>query len=293
MLFKHDIESWEDWCLVFCDTNAFSLLVYEITNCRNIYTMKKASNASFRFENKVIKIFPPIESGYDSSLDYKQELLGIKYANILEVPSYKFIKSGEIKDKYLFRYIIYEYVDGIMAVDYLNHLTNISFVKDIKNILKKLNLKLDEYPIRIDPIAKSLNNFRWDNVSHLKEEILSLVKNVKCNDFVFCHNDLTGDNIIVNDKVNVIDFADACISPRICEYPTIIFDLFEFNKEMIKEFKIGIDDFNNKIFDSLLLHEYGYLFITWISERIMGKNIEECQSVIEIKNALFQFLDNL
>ena len=69
----------------------------------------------------------------------------------------------------------------------------------------------------------------------------------------------------------------------------ILFDLFDFDLIMIREF-IGeekISNFVNKCFYGILLHEFGVYFVKLICERSNGKRIEKLTDIFEIKDMLY------
>lgn len=292
MLFIEDIDGWDSWSRIFQRIDCFKDLIKFIFNKDNlpfgeIKNLHPGSNASFRVNGFVIKIFAPKESGFETINDYKQELFGINYANKMGIKSYKLISNGEINDKYIFRYLIYEYLDGQMVCD-VNITDKKAFVKSLNNILDRLNQKID-FIYEYDPIIKSKENVRWRNLPlKLQEEVYQQLDLVVPSDFVYCHNDITRDNTLwKDDGLYLIDFADGNIAPRVCEYTTIIFDLFDFDLEYINEFKKThcLDN----IFDGILMHEYGYAFMTWISEKILHKDINDV-TLLEIKDALLKYL---
>ena len=296
MLFLYEIKGWDSWCSIFQDIEAFRGLIEFIFHKHNLEMMeiknlKAGSNASFLIGNKVIKIFAPKETEFDTELDYKQEIFGVKYANSLGIKSYHLDYFGEVLDKYLFRYMIYDYIDGDMVcdvIDSFNHLDKVCFVNKLNTLLNDLNKPVDFF-YHYDPVLKSLTNVRWNNIpNRLREEAFLELKKVKPKNLVYCHNDITGDNTLwKNKEIYLIDFADGNIAPVICEYTTILFDLFNFDQELIGEFRKThcLDD----LFDGILMHEYGYLFLTWITEKILKKSID-CVSLKEIKEGLGQFI---
>jgi hypothetical protein len=114
--FNDTLNGWDSWSRVYDSTTAFSSLgeaifLKEGLNVKeNIQNLTPGSNAVFKADNLVIKIFAPAESGFNTEFDYKTELSVMKFAmqNGIAVP--EVIAFGEISDRYLFRYIIMKYV---------------------------------------------------------------------------------------------------------------------------------------------------------------------------------------
>jgi tRNA A-37 threonylcarbamoyl transferase component Bud32 len=99
----------------------------------------------FKVDNFVVKIFAPVESGFNTEVDYNYEILGMKRAISLGINIPNVIAASYIEDKYLFRYIIMDYIDGKDAKDILkNYSANekIAFVRQLKENIIKMNTVL-------------------------------------------------------------------------------------------------------------------------------------------------------
>ena len=150
--FTEEIYNWDTWGQVYQSIPAFEELVkrifeHENLTCGKITHLAPGSNAVFRVDNYVIKIFAPIESGVNTQIDYSVEMLGMKRAMDVGIDIPNVIATSHIQDKYLFRYIIMEYVDGKEAKDVLKFYSNSKkkdFLKQLRSNLKKLNTQVDE-----------------------------------------------------------------------------------------------------------------------------------------------------
>jgi predicted Ser/Thr protein kinase len=115
--FNYEIVDWESWSRVFRSTKQFYYLVKEIFRIERlafdeIENCKPGTNGVFKVGNFIVKIFVPKESGYNSAPDYTSELYALKMANQLGVSIPNLLAYGEIRDKYLFRYLIMDYIEG-------------------------------------------------------------------------------------------------------------------------------------------------------------------------------------
>ncbi len=302
-IFLGEIKDWDTWGEVFQSISLFKNLIIKIFEKENleiseISNVTPGTNAVFKVGNYIIKIFVPIESGYDSEKDYFFEITGMKRAMQLGINIPKLIATSEIKDKYLFRYIIMDYINGKEAKDVLKKYSideKINFVKQLKSNLNKMNTSPNKDFKIIDLKEKALKNNRWNILKpHVVNQIKSLIKEYKEDEKVYVHGDITSDNVIIdeNGKLYIIDFADGMIASKEYELPPILFDLFNFDKEMIKEF-IGdnnLNDFIEKTFYSIFIHEFGVYFVKFISEKLLKKRAEDLNDISEIKVALYDFL---
>lgn len=299
-VFLEEIKDWDTWGKVFQSIPAFEKLIMKIfekegLKYKKISHLTAGSNAVFKVDNYVVKIFAPVESGFDTEIDYNCEILGMKRAMTLGINIPNVAATSFIEDKYLFRYIIMDYIEGKDAKDILmNYSANekIAFVRQLKENINKMNTEFkDKYPA-FDVKERILTNTRWNIFNDkIVTQVKEFVQNYDMLNKVYVHGDITGDNVIIteNGMLYIIDFADGRIAPKEYELPSILFDLFDFDKIMISEFIGGqnIEDFVKECFYGILMHEFGFYFVKLICERIIGKEIEELDNILEIKEALF------
>ena len=281
-VFFEEIKDWNSWGKVFQSISSFEKLIIRIFEnegllCKNISHLTAGSNAVFRVDDFVVKIFAPFESGFNAEIDYICEVIGMKRALNLGINIPNLIVSSFIEDKYLFRYIIMEYIDGAEAKNTLKHYSaneKIAFVQQLKNNINKMNtLFEDEFP-SVDVKERALTNTRWNVLSNIVvNQIQELVKNYDMQNKVYVHGDIIGDNVMIsqNGKLYIIDFADGRLAPKEYEYPPILFDLLDFDKLMITSFigEQNIEKFAEKCFYGILMHEFGIYYIKLICERII------------------------
>ncbi len=300
-VFFEEIKDWNSWGKVFQSISSFEKLIIRIFEnegllCKNISHLTAGSNAVFRVDDFVVKIFAPFESGFNAEIDYICEVIGMKRALNLGINIPNLIVSSFIEDKYLFRYIIMEYIDGAEAKNTLKHYSaneKIAFVQQLKNNINKMNtLFEDEFP-SVDVKERALTNTRWNVLSNIVvNQIQELVKNYDMQNKVYVHGDIIGDNVMIsqNGKLYIIDFADGRLAPKEYEYPPILFDLLDFDKLMITSFigEQNIEKFAEKCFYGILMHEFGIYYIKLICERIIGIEINELTDIFQVKEALLR-----
>ena len=290
---------------MFQSIPAFEKLIAKIFEkeslpCKEISHLTAGSNAVFKVDKFVVKIFAPVESGINTETDYLCEILGMKRAINLGINIPNVVAASCIVDKYLFRYIIMDYINGRDARDILKHYSigqKIDFVRQLKENICKMNATdVGEYPTA-DVKEKALRNTRWnvlpnETVAQIKE----LVRNYDISNKVYVHGDITGDNVMItqNGMLYIIDFADGTIAPKEYEFAPILFDLFDFDKFMIDEFigRQDIEEFAEKCFYGILMHEFGIYFVKLICERIIGIEIRELTDICKVKEALHSFFTN-
>jgi tRNA A-37 threonylcarbamoyl transferase component Bud32 len=297
--FLEEINDWNSWGKVFQSISAFEKLIKKIfkkenLSCKEISHLIAGSNAVFKVDNFVIKIFAPIESGMNTEIDYTCEMLGMKRALNLGINIPNVIASSCIMDKYLFRYIIMDYINGGSGRTILKNYSigeKVDFVRQLKENINKMNTIIEiNYPT-VDVKEKAMANTRWNVLcSDIVAQIRELVKNYNMSNRVYVHGDITGDNVIItqNGILYIIDFADGTIAPKEYEFAPILLDLFDFDKRMIDEFigRQNIDEFTEKCFYGILMHEFGIYFVKLICERIIGIEICELTDIFKVKEAL-------
>lgn len=311
-LFNQRIIDWQSWGKVFQSIPAFENLIEAIfikegLRRRKIANLTPGTNAVFQADDLVIKIFAPPESGKNFETDYNVELYGMRYAADLGISCPKVVAASEISDRYLFRYIIMERLSGKDARYVLKKYDENQkkkFARQIHKMLKMLNKTL------CNPIFKAVKDvaFTHDGWRNLPEWISKQGKkridDLDLSNGVYVHGDITGDNVLIDENGNffLIDFADAKTAPAEYEYLPVLFDLFDFDKIMMREFIMcefaleltekDIREFTKKCFNGVLMHEYGFSMIPTICEKT-GIHIDTVSNLSEIEEALFVFFKNL
>lgn len=298
-VFFEEITDWNSWGRVFQSIPSFEKLIRRIFKneglpCKGISHLTAGSNAVFRVDDFVVKIFAPVESGFNTEIDYNCEVISMKRALCLGINIPNVIASSFIEDKYLFRYIIMEYIDGADAKNILKHYSadeKIAFVRQLKENINKMNTAAEDNFPSVDVKERALNNPRWNVLSNMiVTQIRELIMSYDMQSKVYVHGDITGDNVMIaqNGMLYIIDFADGRIAPKEYEFPPILFDLFDFDKLMIAEFigEQNIEQFVEKCFYGILMHEFGVEFVQRICERIIGIEVSKLTDIFQVKEAL-------
>jgi aminoglycoside phosphotransferase (APT) family kinase protein len=222
------------------------------------------TNAVFRAGDYVIKIFAPKESGNDQTPDMKTEIYASRRANLLGISAPKVIAEGFVQDKYLFGYLITEYINGrefIHAEKDMTAQMRFEAGRKLRNISDAMNTPCEHFN-DIDIFSDSYINSRFTEFPEsFRDERLSYIRNHRYSESVFVHGDLFGDNALISDggKLYIIDFADSVLAPVCYEYALIAIDFFRFDKHLIKGFfgNIGREELTEICFNGILIHNFG------------------------------------
>lgn len=230
MLFAHDINSKNEWTVAKNEASLIFPLVKYICQKVHISTehlrqQNPSTNAVFRSDNKIIKIYAPANAGYQAELDYLREVYALNKISCPSIRSPELIEAGCLQDKYDFYYTVQSFIQGIPADTFLDE----NGQKGLFKFCDDLNLFL-EY-LRSIKVEKS-------DLSLLSEETINDKKistTSRCSFFV--HSDISCSNVLINKgKLAVIDFEDWFFAPACAEYPAIVFDLFKLHADAIRVF---------------------------------------------------------
>jgi len=227
---------------------------------KQISDLTPGTNAVFKVDDKVVKIFVPDEAGYNSELDFAIESYGMKFAAAQGIPVPKLVADGIIHDKYVFRYMIMDHIEGHAFTDEfdasLTYEEKYNIGKKFAEIKSKLNIPCDKF-CEIDIIERAITNERWDKFpDSFNAERIDYLKNYTICNPVYVHGDINPDNVIFgNDGIMyLIDFADACIAPALYELPPLISEIFDFDSDYLDGYgEVSADD----IAESVLIHDFG------------------------------------
>ncbi|WDV48043.1 phosphotransferase [Clostridiaceae bacterium M8S5] len=303
-LFKKSINNWDDWGAVFQSISDFRELIKKIylkeglLGYDDISNLTPGTNAVFKAGKYAIKIFAPKESGANTDSDYRAELKSMQKAINMGLNAPTIVAASSIQDKYLFRYLIMDYIDGQEANKVLKNYSNNkkkAFVNKLRNNLHKLNIKPRDQVNGNLIQERIIKNKRWTKFNDsIKEQIIDIVMNYKLSEYVYVHGDLIGDNIIIDSKDNIfiIDYADSIIAPVEYEYPPMAFDLFNFDTQMIHEYfkDLEYDTLVEKLFIGTLMHEFGSYFVEIIYNKCTNDEVSNLLDIKEIKNMIYSLL---
>ncbi|MEF2968572.1 aminoglycoside phosphotransferase family protein [Paenibacillus sp. M1] len=303
-LFKRYIRDWSSWGNVYQSISAFRGLIEEIfareglTGYEDISHLTPGTNAVFKVGNYVIKIFAPPESGADTEADYEAEERALQRAIIQGINTPKIVSASSIRDKYLFKYFIMEYIDGRDAGDILplcSFKQKREFVHQLKENLRKINVSPSEHANYTSFIKRGINNERWNAFSNtIQLQRAEILGSLEISPLVYVHGDITAENVRMGKEgqVYIIDFADSTVAPAEYEYPPIVFSLFNYDIGMVHEFigDLDYDLFIEKLFHGLLMHAFGANFVKEIFVKYTLQDISELTNLLEIKELIYSGL---
>ena len=243
-LFTEQINNWDEWGKTFQSIPAFTALVEHIFQkekllIKRIEILKPGTNAVFKVGEYVVKIFAPPGMGQDFGINIDVELFGLKWAEAQGVPAPRLIANGVVEDKYCFRYIVMDYIDGKLLSeieDSLSYEDKVSIGKKIRSITDRLNKPCKNFT-SIDVMKHAFADEEWEDEGFphsFQEERLSYLREFRMDgrEKVYCHGDFHAENILVDDKMEVyiVDFADAMYAPAEYEQVYVVSALFCFEE---------------------------------------------------------------
>ncbi|MCM3291372.1 aminoglycoside phosphotransferase family protein [Paenibacillus sp. MER 180] len=300
--FAKEIHNWDSWGAVYQSIEDFRQLIEVIyrkenlSGAEHIFQLTPGTNAVFRAGSYVIKIFAPKESGANTDADYQAELSAMERAIQQGIHAPNVIAASYIQDKYLFRYIIMDFIQGQEAGKVLTGWTlpqKEAFVKQLLANLDKLNTLPSEHVDASAIKQRVVRNTRWNFFSEsIRAQIAEIVTESPISQPVYVHGDITAENVMVDDEgqLFIIDFADSTIAPAEYEYPPILFSLFDFDADLIQLFRreigCGRAAFIDKLFLATLLHEFGFVFVKMICEKYSDQDAHALTDIYEVKRML-------
>ena len=266
MLFTENISNWTDWGNVYQSIPAFSELSQEILRRENlpvceIENLTPGTNAVFKAGDYVLKIYAPKESRMDQTLDRETEIFTMKFADSHGVATPSLVAEGTISDKYDFAYIVMKHIEGEeldKALSRSGKEKQYELGKLLRAETEKLNIPCEAFN-NIDILHDPLRDSRWEKFpGSFRQERLDYIHSRDSGDFVFVHGDLCIGNMILGDKLYLIDFADAVLAPKCYEFIPIVFDYIDFPDFLRGYFEGNTEEYvAESLFDGLLLHGFG------------------------------------
>ncbi|MFP4286172.1 MAG: phosphotransferase family protein [Candidatus Izemoplasmataceae bacterium] len=297
------INHWDDWSKLYMDSDYFKpiiekiLLRHQLPLDGTITAQGFSTNAVFKINDIIVKIFAPKKSGANTPHDYYVEVESIQaLSHLIDTP--KILGNGLIKSKYNFYYVVTSFIDGLIARDYFKTLSieeRFTFGKKIRHLTNQIHLSKPS--LRLKPITKRYLIHNKLNSYHpsFKEEIFTFLDHYDTLEYYYIHGDITEDNIIITpkEKIVLLDYADSGVGPIAYEYPPIMIGLFDLDKQAFLGF-IGNDDVNDHIeclFTGMLIHEYAGDFIHIFLKKI-GVKREDLRTLNQLKTALYAYYKN-
>lgn len=291
---------WEKWGKIFQNIDYFSPIIEEIFKNNDlekiecISNLTPGTNAVFKVNNYVLKIFVPDKVKPWKEDDFNNEIENIKRAIDIGINTPNLIAEGFIENKYIWKYLIFEYINAKEVKDEMKNFTindKVLFAKEIRKIVDNFNVEPKKKYNNKHIKERVILGKRWNRAkTKVKIELENYLDNLKLTKNVYVHGDLTKENVMIDNEKNVyiIDFADSVIAPYYYEYPPIIFDLFDYDKVMIDSFFEGEDIKNiiEDIYNGILIHDFGGDFVKDMLIRYKNKNLEEMDNLEEIRDII-------
>jgi serine/threonine protein kinase len=274
-LFTEKIDDWGMWWgKIFQSIPAFEPLVKFIFEKEKLpfakmETLKPGTNAVFKVGEYVIKIFVPQGLAYDYGTSLEVETFGLKLAEKQGVPAPRLLAAGEVSDKFLFRYLIMEFISGKLLSEIEKDLTReqkFLIGQNMRKITDKLNVPCENFT-PFDVLQYALDNEEWPAEGFPESFLRERLKFLKSLHFsesekVYCHGDLHAENILVDDDLNcyILDFADAMFAPPEYELLYVVSALFNFEKPYLQGFlgDYKTEDIVNLCMKWLPIHAWGH-----------------------------------
>lgn len=302
MLFQRIIRDWKSWGEVFCDLPSFEPLCREILKREGLAEdadltgLTPGTNAVFRAGGLVLKIYVPAESGMDSQRDYETEKAVSERLAGLDIRTPRLVCAGEIRDAYLFRYLIMEYMPGEEAGRVFARWQSKqrqAFAEELAGVLRRLHQPFAQLPA-INCLQRAGGNPRLQQLPQpMRRSFCRRLERIRPFyagvDPVLVHGDLTGENVLIrpDGSFGLIDFADARTAPDVYEWPPLVFELLRCDPAAVGVLAGGrIAGFVRELLDGLVMHDFGPdLVMTW-QERC-GKQFRDLEELEKSLNDLW------
>lgn len=279
MHFSHTINGVKSWVDIYQSIEAFEPLIKVIfthhgLRYSKIENLTPGSNAVFRVDDFVIKIFSPIEAGLNTDKVFHIEKAALEHVNNL-ILSPNLLYSGSIDDKYTFQYIIMNHINAQSFIEKKKRYITIDkrcFATSIKEITNRINVPIENTIIPTITKKDCFENSRWNNFpKSFCEERVAIIKKMSFVNPVYVHSDLKASNVMIgeNEEIYLIDFADSHIAPASYEWPFIVFGLFGCDKEMMEAYfttNYQNESFYIQLTYALLMHKFGAFILMQICE---------------------------
>ena len=217
MLFNYELNGKKSWAKMFCDVKAFTPLVKEVLRRHElpdaeVTGLTPGTNAVFRAGDYVVKLYAPPESGFADGSFGLSEWQAVSAAASAGVKLPCPIARGEIHDRYVFAYMVMEYMQGQELGDVIDHCSD----QEKYAYGQKLRVLFDRLHQAACPdfAGRKLEGGEY-----------------------LIHGDMTGENILLVDgELALIDFGDALLGPLCYEMPALVIEGMRADPQVIAGF---------------------------------------------------------
>lgn len=297
MILKNILSSTGDFSFDFSSKNFMFGVVAKILSLNGLpiknelFRLKSSTrHGVFRCGRLVVKISPIVSEIPDAGLGYDSELYAYSRLQMGFMSAPKLIAQGEIWAKYLFKYIVLEYIPGVSLGDLKmepDRDKKRDYAKQIFKIASLINRPEDVFN-GVNILENAMNRDLFSHMSHsFREQRKAVLQKFRPNCFLFSHGNLTRDNIIVGfgDVLFVVGFSNACIAPIEYELANLVFDLLGMDKYYLRGFFGLYDSFElaERCLHGVLIHGNGENII-----RNAFGDIESINSVNQLRDMIFR-----
>lgn len=266
-LFNHTVNDLGDWSKIYDKSEPFEALVRHILALHSLPVLPlgkttPGSHAVFHVGKVIVKVFAPDTVGWNCEEDFTTEITAMQRANELGIPTPKLLAHGRIEDKYLFRYLIMDFVDGTeFGKAKLSDAEKFAVGQKLRAMCDTMNTSCEKFN-SYDVKQGAIDSDKWGNFPEsFQNERLGWLNSRQFTNLVYTHGDIHNDNAIYtpDGEVVILDFADSVIAPVSYEYAALIPGLFEFEKPYLDGFMPGwsVEDLADILTEGLLMHRFG------------------------------------
>lgn len=263
MLFNETITNLAHWGRVFQNKALFEPLAREIFDqCGlpfpGLECCLPGSNAVFGAGAHILKIFAPEQSQIGGEGEFLAETYGLNRAEALGVPAPRVLASGVIRDRYVFRWLLLERIEGCPPGEG-RHADWTALGRRLREHVQRLDTPCAPFGDR--PLRSAPAESRWALFpERFRREREAFLEGWQP-ETVFVHGDLNSDNLLVTPEgeLYLIDFADCRRAPFETELAALVCDGFALPPQWNRGF-LGSDDRARTaaaLVRGLLLHDYG------------------------------------
>lgn len=266
-LFQPVIDGWASWSKVYQSLSAFRPLSEEIFRRERLAFSEPShctpgTHAVFRVGAFLLKIYAPPSAGLSAD-DAQRELWGLKAAFGLGVPVTRPVASGQIEDRYCFRYLITDFVNAPSFQSVQDKMTaaeKYGFARRLRQITNKLHAQVRP-PYPVDILKTAAENQRWHTFpENFRRELTQYWSRLATGPLFLVHGDLNPDNILLcPEGPLLLDFGDSLAAPRCYEDAVVAAELFRFQPDFMRGYFGGQASVQiaELCFQGLLLHDFG------------------------------------
>lgn len=265
--FTETIQNWQDWAAVFQSISAFEPLIRAILQKEKlplgkVTQLTPGTNAVFRVEQLVIKIYAPKESGMDQTSDQKTELFAARYAKEKGVRAPQVVAHGSLSDRYDFAYMLMPYMEGQDLESVLRSSSKAqqeALGRALREATDRLNQPIPAFNT-IDVLKDPERESRWrPYTAAFRTARRAYLESLPASERVFTHGDLCADNVLVTPQgLCLLDFADAVLAPRCYEGALIAFEYRLYPRFLRGYFaQDPASELTERLLQGILMHDFG------------------------------------